>query len=694
MLLTVKHKLEYLNYGDRLRFSARIRNPRNFNNPGGFDYRKYLALKGILVTASTEDERDIVKVEETTPNSILKTVETSRRRIRAFLSTNLNSPVAEIAKALIIGEKGEIPKELRERFSAAGVAHILAISGLHCGIIALVCFFLIKNILKCSTRLMLATDISKVSAFVTLVPVITYCFIAGHGVATVRATIMVITYLTAIIIGREEDLWNTLAVAAFLILVFSPSSLFDISFQLSFVSVVAILYLTPRLSTPLFQHSKDALEPPPPWWKKIFLRMTLFLIVTISAIIGTAPLSAYYFNRFTPWGFLTNLIIIPLIGFVVVPLGLLTSFFLFVYQPLAVITINIVQPIIKFSISVVELFYRLPYADYRTATPTLLEMFLFYFAVFLLFNIRKSKHILYGLAIVIMVFIFNQAFWYYQNNLSPLLRTTSIDVGQGESTLIQFPKGSTMLIDGGGFYDNSFDVGGLVVAPVIWKKKIKTIDYLVLSHPHPDHLNGLVSIAGMFKANEVWTNGKKVDTEPFQEFEKIIREKKIKNITIDRRHPNLTINGVQIKFLHPPKTDWHDRNTIDHSEINNHSLVIKLTYKDISMLFTGDIYQEVERELIVAETDLKSTILKVPHHGSGTSSSLPFLEKVQPQIALFNVGFENIFNLPSPTILERYKNQDCQIFRTDRDGAITIETDGYEMHIKTFTNGKSPVIRN
>jgi competence protein ComEC len=688
LLLTVKGELEQLNYGDRLRFSARIRNPRNFNNPGGFDYKTYLALKEILVTASIKDGREIARVEETTLNPILKTVEKYRTQIREFLSINLHSPAAEIAKALILGEKGEIPKELRERFSAAGVAHILAISGLHCGIIALVCFFLIKNILKCSTRLMLSTDISKVSAFVTLIPVITYCFIAGHGVATVRATIMVITYLTAIIIGREEDLWNTLAVAAFLILVFSPSSLFDISFQLSFISVVSILYLTPRFSTPLFQHSKDPLEPPPPWWKKIARRITLFLIVTISAIIGTAPLAAFYFNRFSPWGFLTNLVIIPLVGFLVVPLGLLTSFFLVLYQPLAIFTVNIVQPLIMLSISVVELFNQLPYADYRTATPTLLEIILFYLAVFLLVNIRKSKKIRFALTLVIIVLIFNQVFWYYQNNLSPLLRITSIDVGQGESTLIQFPKGSTMLIDGGGFYDNSFDVGGLVVAPVIWKKKIKKIDYLVLSHPHPDHLNGLVSIARIFKVKEVWTNGGKVYTEPFQEFEKIIIEKKIKNILIDREHPDLILNGVQIEFLHPPKTASHDRSTSYHSGINNHSLLIRFTYKDISMLFTGDIYKEVERELINTLPNLKSTILKVPHHGSATSSSLPFLKKVQPQIAMFSVGFKNIFNLPSHKIIERYKNQDCQIFRTDRDGAITIETDGTCINIKTFLDNE------
>ena len=491
LLLSIKGIHEVFNYGDRVRFSARIRTPRNFNNPGRFDYFTYLTLKEILVTAYLTDGKEIVKTGETTLNPLLKQVEKHRSQIRAFLTTQLPSPMAEIAKALILGEKGELSKELRKSFSAAGVAHILAISGLHIGIIALVCFFIIKNILKSSTRLILAIDISKVSALITLIPVIIYCFIAGHGIATTRATIMVITYLIAIIIGIQEDLWNTVALAAFLILTFSPSSLFDISFQLSFTSVIAILYLTPRLSSPLFQ-PQDPLEPPPGWWKKIVQRISLFFIVTISAMIGTAPLVTYYFHRISPWGILTNVIIIPLIGFLVVPLGLLASFSLFLFQPLAIFIAYIMQPLITLSTSIVELFNHLPYADYRTTTPTLLEMALFYLGIVFLINIKKSKKVIYGFVLVVMVFFFNQGFWYYQNKLSPLLRITSIDVGQGESILVQFPKGATMLIDGGGFYDNSFDIGEKVVAPLIWKKKIKHIDYLVLSHPQSDHLNGLV----------------------------------------------------------------------------------------------------------------------------------------------------------------------------------------------------------
>jgi len=685
LLLTIKEKLEVFNYGDRLRFLTRIRYPRNFNNPGRFNYRTYLALKGILVTAYLKDGREIVKVGETSLNPLLKQVENYRTQIRTFLAHHLQSPAAEIAKALILGEKDEISKELRERFSAVGIAHILAISGLHIGIIALVCFFLLKNILKYSTRLILSTDISKVSALITLIPVITYCFIAGHGIATIRATIMVTTYLIAIIIGREKDLWNTVALAAFLILIFSPSSLFDISFQLSFISVIAILYLTPRFSVPLFQHSQEPLEPPPGWWKKILTRIALFFLVTTSAIVGTAPLVAYYFHRITPWGILANVIIIPLIGFLVVPLGLLASLLLFLYQPLAILIVHMMQPLIMLATSIVELFNQLPYADYRSATPALPEIALFYLAVIILVNIKKSKKARYGFALITIVFIFNQGFWYYKNNVSPLLRITSIDVGQGESTLVQLPKGSTMLIDGGGFYDNSFDVGEKVVAQLLWKKKIKHIDYLVLSHPQSDHLNGLVFIAKNFKVKEVWTNGERAYTEPFEEFERTIAEKRIKKLIIDREYPDRKIKDVLVEFLHPPKPPWYD----DPSRANNHSLVIKLTYKDISMLFTGDIYREAERELINTAANLKSTILKVPHHGSKTSSSLEFINQVQPQIAIFSLGFKNIFHLPSKKVIKRYQDQGCQIFRTDQNGAITIETDGSDINTKTFLKHKN-----
>ena len=203
---------------------------------------------------------------------------------------------------------------MREQFAATGVAHILAISGLHIGIIALASFWLVKNLLKCSTWIMLAIDISKVAAFSTLLPVTAYCFIAGNQIATVRATIMVITYLISIIIGRRDDLWNTLSLAALFILTVSPASLFDISFQLSFVSVMAILYISPPCSSFLFQHTHDPLTPAPVWWKYVARRISLFLIITTAAMIGTAPIVSLYFNRLSPWGFSPTSLLSPLWG--------------------------------------------------------------------------------------------------------------------------------------------------------------------------------------------------------------------------------------------------------------------------------------------------------------------------------------------------------------------------------------------
>ena len=648
LLLTVKKKLYAFNYGDRVRFKAKLRFPRNFNNPGRFDFHRYLALKGILVIASLYDGTAIVKVGTTVPNSLLLRGEHYRTQIRNFLSTHLSSPEADIARALILGEKGGITQELREQFSATGVAHILAISGLHIGIIALVSFFLVRNLLACSTWIILATDISKVAALLTLVPVMSYSFIAGYGPGTTRATIMVIAYLLAIIIGRQEDLWNTLALAAFIILTFSPSSLFDISFQLSFISVMAILYLTPRLSGFLFQHTPDPLAGKPPWWKKTARKIALFLMVTISALLGTAPVVAFYFHRFSPWGWLTNLIIIPLIGFLVVPLGLLTSLLVFLFQPLAIYTAHMMEALIGISLSLINVCTTLPYADYRTATPTLFEMGLFYLGVFCLVMLKQSSKARYGLVLVALAFMVNHSFWYYQNGGNPLLRITSLDVGQGEATLVQFPRGKTMLIDGGGFYDNSFDLGEKVVAPALWKKKIKHIDVVVLSHPHPDHVNGLVSIVKNFTVREVWTNGEKVRSEAFEEFERTIANKGIRKLVLSREVGHRTINGVGVEVLHPPASPRHSPSKSYSKELNNHSLVLRLTYKDISLLLTGDISREVERDLMQTAPCLKSTILKVPHHGSATSSSSAFLKAVQPEIALLSLGYENSFHLPQP----------------------------------------------
>jgi competence protein ComEC len=668
-----------------------MRLPKNFNNPGSFNYQRYLAFQDIFVTASLDAKHAMVKVGEHPCNPVIYRTERIRQRINDLFAARLATPAAEIATALITGEQSGIPQEMRDQFSVAGVSHVLAISGLNIGIIALIALSIAHALCRCSIRVMLMTDSAKLAAVLTLIPVTFYCLIAGAGIAVLRATVMVIVYLFSIIIDRQDDLWNTLALAALLILVVSPSSLFDCSFQLSFISVAAILYLNPRLSL-LFARKPDAFPGMSKrWYHSLRAHITTVLTVTLAATIGTAPLVAFYFNRCSPWGIPANLILVPLTGFLVVPLGLLASILLFVAKPLAVITAEIMEALLNLSNAAVGFFSALPYADYRITTPTLPEMIIYYAGVVLTVNCRRSIGARYGMAVVLIAFMSDAGYWYYQNNLNPRLRITAIDVGQGESSLLQLPGGTTMLIDGGGSYDSGFDTGGMVVSPLLWRNKLRRIDILVLSHPHPDHLNGLVSVIKNFDIGEVWSTGEGIDTEAYRAFESLIAERTIRRRAVANGDPPYQVNGVMVEFLHPAGIDRNQPNPVSLPRLNNNSLVMRVRLREVSVLFTGDIYAADEGALLSRYPGLTSTIIKIPHHGSATSSSKEFIAKLGPRIALLSVGRDNSFNLPHPDVVARYEAAGCRIFRTDRDGAVNLETDGRSVHVRSFFEERQPI---
>ncbi len=697
LLLTVRQPHNRLGYGDVVRFFCRMHLPNNFNNPGSFNYQQHLAFQDILVTASLDAKHGMVKVGEYPGSPVIFQIERIRQAIKDFFAARLASPSAEIATALITGEQSGIPQDMRDQFSVAGVAHLLAISGLHIGIVALITLSMAQALCRCSTRLMLTANISKLAAVLTFVPVIFYCFIAGSGIAVLRATIMVIAYLVSIIIDRQDDLWNTLALAAFLILIVSPSSLFDCSFQLSFMSVAAILYLNPRLSARLGKISATFPRERKRWYHAPLARILSVLAVTLSATIGTAPLVAFYFNRCSPWGIPANLIVVPLTGFLVVPLGLTTSVLCFVSAPLAMLTGRIMDVLIKLSNAVVGFFSALPYADYRVSTPTLPEMIIYYSGILLAVNCRRSVWARYAMVLVTAALIGDAGYWYYQSHLNPRLRITAIDVGQGESSLLQFPGGKTMLVDGGGFHQSDFDTGEMVVAPLLWRKKISKIDLLVLSHPHPDHLNGLVSVVKNFDIGEVWTNGEAIDSEAYKEFVSLIAERKIKQMVIARGQPSRAVDGVLIEFLHPDGIRPDPSSGRRRDRINNNSLVLRIIFHEASILFTGDIGAADESEIIALYPGLTCTILKIPHHGSATSSSQAFLRMLGPRIAILSVGSNNSFKLPHPDVIARYEAAGCRILRTDKHGAVYLETDGCSlMKIKTYlepdTAGRSVLL--
>ncbi|MBI5286969.1 MAG: ComEC family competence protein, partial [Deltaproteobacteria bacterium] len=318
ILVTVGDRDINLRYGDRVRFMTRLRIPRNLGNPGGFDYEGYLAREGIFVTGYVENGRWVVRMAGGGGRPFWAGLEVVRDRLRASIDSAGDNG---ILKALLIGEQGEIPRETRASFVETGTAHILAISGLHIAIIAFTAYWIIYRLLLLSERLMLVFNIKKVSALLSIPPVLFYGLIAGLQVSTQRAVLMVMVFILAILLDREREIYNTLAVAALVILIISPSAVYDISFQLSFISVLSIIYLFPRLKSLFGEGSILAL--PRSFLDKARERIIDLLLVSISASIGTAPVVAYHFHKVSTTGILANLVVVPVMGFLVVILGFL-----------------------------------------------------------------------------------------------------------------------------------------------------------------------------------------------------------------------------------------------------------------------------------------------------------------------------------------------------------------------------------
>jgi len=346
--------------------------------------------------------------------------------------------------------------------------------------------------------------------------------------------------------------------------------------------------------------------------------------------------------------------------------------------------------IMQGGLALAVLFSRCPFAAVKTVTPTLIEIGLYYALAWALFNFRQTRFARAALIGIALVASADVAYWAKQRFGSQELRLTIVDVGQGNAALMELPGGRCMLVDGGGFYDNRFDVGARVVAPFLWRKKIATVETLVLSHPHPDHLNGLLFIASHFNVQEVWMNQEYVTSQPYQDFLEIISEKDIRIVGLEDLLRPRTINGVRFQALYPP-SDFLARKTKDiWRNTNNSSLVLKVTFNKVSFLLPGDIGAEAEKELIgLAGSALDSDVLLVPHHGSKRSSTPEFLEYVDPSIAVISAGWKNIFGFPHPKVLKRYEARGCEVFRADQQGAITITTDGTDISGKPFLWGDS-----
>ncbi len=686
--LTIYHPEVPFEYGDRLRMRVRLRRPQQFGTPGAFPYADYREREGWSGVATLSRLDRIQKIGEG-GNPALRSLYRGREQIRQKIRTSLYEAPAALLLALIIGETGYLTEPIREAFSASGTTHILSISGSHLALVAVLIFGATRwMLLRLPAPLLLRLSLWKIpsqwAALATAGPVTLYALLAGGEVATVRSLVMIWVYLFSIWIGRSGEIKTTLSLAALLIVAFHPQAVFDLSFQLSFFSVlmISLTFSWWKGAFPADPLEKERSR----YYTYLIEPGRLMLLSTLGATLGTAPLTLFYFHQFSWVGLLANLLLIPLAGWVIVPLGLLSALLSFLFGehfPFA----GGHQLLGSLYYRLTAFFAHFPGADLHAAAPPLWMIVIFYGAMIWMFTRGVSwKWLVPAVAAFFIVFLGVGKVRFAPERL----RVSFIDVAQGDATLIEFPNGKTMLIDGG--TGGSFHVGRIAVAPYLWERGIRTIDYLVGTHPQMDHIGGLSYIVQKFNIKEVWTNGQTRDLPFYQVFSEALEEKGLRQKIISSEEPPMEIDGCRLFFLNPPV-----ENFFEEEALNNHSIVLRLVCPELgggfSLLLTGDIEQGVEQRLVKSGTDLVSTVLKVPHHGSISSSDPSFLAAVSPKVALFSVGRNNPYRHPHPKVLAAYRALSAATYRTDQDGAVTIEADTAGWRLKTDRERRLEKIR-
>lgn len=442
----------------------------SFKNPGGFDYEQYLNRQGIYAAGFIANEAGIVLLRAKSAMSLKLQLESFRMYLKRIIDENAPSPQREIITAMTIGDQNEIPADIRDNFNKTGTSHILSISGLHIGMVAATAFFLITVLLKSSEYLMLRFTIVKLAAVAAFLLVLLYAFIAGIGVTVIRSALMALVFLIALILGKQRDLYNTLALSGLIILVVAPQALFDISFQLSFVAVLAIIYVVPRFSNLSFQSFTIL----PIQVQSIIRYLYMTILVCVAATIGTLPLIIFYFNRVSSVTIIANLITVPLLGTVALAIAMAFVLSAFFSQAFAGLFVKLTSIIVSVSVEIINKLASFAWSTFSIIKPSIMEIFIFYLFLILLvqfiavhserqakkeYSIRSYLFLKYSLLLTLIFVASDLTYPSLRDKFSLDLKITTIDVGPGSSILVRFPGGENMLIDGGGFADSSFDMG-------------------------------------------------------------------------------------------------------------------------------------------------------------------------------------------------------------------------------------------
>jgi competence protein ComEC len=687
-------------YGERIQLPVKLKMPRNFRNPGAFDYESYLASNGIGTLASGKAE-DV----EVLPGFVGSRVELLRTRIHSSIIGKVNElwppPQAALINAMVIGEEAFIDRDTRVDFQRSGTYHVLVVSGMNVTILAFVTFWALRRI-----------RVNEIPAtFITIFGCIAYAFLTEVGAPVWRATLMCAIFLGTRLLYRERGMVNALGAAALGLLVFDPGQLLTASFQMTFLCVLIVaaigLPLVERTSgfyrRALAHWEADnygASLPPhaaqfrtdlrfiagrlarflgKPWSLRLVRGATLFSLhafelFLVSGVMqmGLALPMAYYFHRATTIGLPANIAVVPLTQ-LLMPLAILTVALGYISVWLAKIPAMLTAFVLQAMTGTVRGLGSLRLADLRVATPSLVMIAAASAAlIFAMMLVRRRAGFAWiGITGILAAALALAFFSPEPLTRSGVLEVTSIDVGEGDSILLVTPKGRTLLIDAGGptwGASSQLDFGEDVVAPYLWTRRITHLDAVAISHGHSDHIGGMPAILKDFHPKELWVGL----LPPSRALDSLIAEAHALEITVVRHWEgdHFELGGAEMEVLFPPR-DW----PVGLEPKNNDSMVLHVSYGATSVLLEGDAEKAVERRIAILHHP-HAELLKVGHHGSNTSTTPEILASVKPSFAVISVGFHTSYGLPKEDVLARLQDAGARTYRTDVNGAVTFYLDG------------------